>query len=110
MIHGKTVVLKQASGETHLVGGLNDGSTKVTHATILVTGYLIERGGKELLTQTLAGGLNLVVCRLLNTRLHVFWQQNVIGWPESVCFGFSNLLNSFFVQKTPHRALQKRSC
>ncbi len=79
MIHGKTVVFEQSSGETHLVGRLDDGSAKVTHATVLVTCDLIERRGKELLTQTLAGGLDLVVCGLLDTRLHVLWKQNVVG-------------------------------
>ncbi len=102
------MVLEEASGETHLVSGLNDRSAKVTHATVLVTGYLIERRGEELLTQTLAGGLNLIVYGLFDTRLHMLGQQNVIGWPESFCFGFANLLHSFFVQKTAHCPLQKR--
>lgn len=53
MIHGEPMVLEQASRQRHLVSSLNQASTEVSHALLLVLSHHVEGGGEELLAKTL---------------------------------------------------------
>ena len=70
VIHGKSMILEQPSGQAHLVGRLDDGSTEVLEAHVLVFHHDVEGGGQELLAQFLG---RCVVCTLVYHRLVDGW-------------------------------------
>ena len=51
VIHSEAMVLEQTPGQAHFVGGLDQCSTEVLHAAILVLRHDIERRCQELLPQ-----------------------------------------------------------
>jgi len=55
MVHGKSVVLEKSPSKTHLIGGLDKCSTKITHASVLIASHLVEGRSEELLPQRLTG-------------------------------------------------------
>lgn len=42
MVHGESVVLEKPSSQGHFVGGLDEASTEVSHALLLVLGHHVE--------------------------------------------------------------------